>query len=129
MSTDWFYEDENLENLHKDSMKYMANDIRNGFHSFKIKDEKPPFYSFNTFALRENNCAFCRAKVYGIGWYFRFLHLQTYSFSCEKCHASAWEYFLNSKPLGQRGIKFYGVLVEKLGNEIIKMLQAKALTN
>ena len=116
--------EEMIEPFSMDVLRKVANSIRK---SNKLS-EHPPFYPFNTFALRDNNCSVCHDKVYAPGWYFRFLHLQIQSFMCEKCHGQTWEQFLNYK-FGKNYFAIKDYITNGIGKEIISMLSKQALTN
>ena len=109
--------------LSKSTYKHWQGDEQS-----KHLDEHPPFYPFNTFALRDNNCSACHDKVYAPGWYFRFLHLQSNTFMCEKCHNLTWEQFLNYK-FGKNYFFIKDYITNGIGKEIISMLSKQALTN
>jgi hypothetical protein len=129
-----YYEDaaaheQQLHEEYLNNIQYFDDNIFNG--SIEIRkdfhqrlSEHPPFYPYNTFALRENNCHLCHAKVYAPGWYFRFL--QKYSdFSCLNCREKHYV----DKYHGRQFQKIKKQIEFKIGNEIIEMLQSVALTN
>jgi hypothetical protein len=88
-----------------------------------------PHGYYNTFALRTERCDDCDGLIEGVGMYFNCIMLPKGCFKCLKCYELGSKKFFNSRNIGKRGVKLHGVLLEKLGNEIIEMLQAKALTN
>jgi hypothetical protein len=90
--------------------------------------EYSPSYPFDTFAERGKMCCDCFQMVYTKGWYLRFLYLgEVYILRCEHCEQIhlPMERFYKAPYKDMLLIKF----INKMGYDIIEMLQKQALTN
>ena len=135
-TNEWWYIGEPLEDLQDgagiDEIRGLNYNLleMDEANDWRVVDEKPPFYPFNTFALRDNNCESCHEKIFAPGWFFRFRHMQTFSFRCEDCFTRSNSFWMNGTKHGRLGLAIYNErIVPVLGLELVKMLEGAALSN